>query len=115
MHAVALIVATLPIIFGLIAHRREWADKYHSTYASGLAFIATCIALASDGVIYLAAKKHAHVSALNSAFWLTVVVAILFFLDAIAYLTGRHCFKTRPPKAGDSNPEDRGQAADNGH
>lgn len=101
IHVIALIVAAVSALFGLLAHVREMSMACCSTCFSGLAAFVAFVAFIFDIIIFLVAKSR--ISSVGSAqigpaTWLTFAAALVLFFSGCFYVWGRRCINDRPPK-----------------
>ncbi|KAH9944276.1 pali-domain-containing protein [Epithele typhae] len=101
LHIVALVLAGISSIFGLLAHVREMSMAYCSTCVSGFAASVALIAFIFDIVLFYLTKSR--VTAVNNgkaefglALWLTLAAWVLLFFAGCFYGLGRCCISRRP-------------------
>ncbi|KAI5122359.1 hypothetical protein M0805_004117 [Coniferiporia weirii] len=107
LHAIALAVAAVSALFGLLAHVREMSMTCCSTFVSGFAAIITLVAFVFDIVLFFIVKERIKsidgTATFGTAVWLTLASWILLFFSGCVYACGRCCISRRQ----------RGGAADN--
>ena len=113
LHVVALILASISSVFGLLAHVREFSMSCLSTCISGLGAVVTLLAFIFDLTFFFLAKsrinsvKGASGSAtMGNAIWLTFTAWLLLFFAGCFYSFGRCCIRRRPR---DMAPSDGGR------
>ncbi|KAI0073719.1 pali-domain-containing protein [Panus rudis PR-1116 ss-1] len=101
LHAVALILAAISALFGLLAHVREFSMTCCSTCVSGFAAAIAMLAFIFDLAFFFLAKarinaiKGAHAS-IGIGLWLTLAAWIMLFFAGCFYGFGRCCISRRP-------------------
>ncbi|KAG9042493.1 hypothetical protein FS837_010808 [Tulasnella sp. UAMH 9824] len=106
LHVIALALAGVSAIFGLLAHIREFSMSCFSSCISGAAAAICLIAFIFDLVLFFVAKARINsidgASAMvGNAVWLTLAAWVLLFISGCAFGIGRCCISRRPrePKA----------------
>lgn len=106
LHVIALALAGVSAIFGLLAHIREFSMSCFSSCISGAAAAICLIAFIVDLVLFFVAKARINsidgASAMvGNAVWLTLAAWVLLFISGCAFGIGRCCISRRPrePKA----------------
>ena len=108
LHAIALCLAAVSAIFGLLAHVREFAMSCFSSCISGFAAAIALIAFLFDVVLFFVARARINSvkggsASIGVAIWLTLVAWILLFFSGCFYTLGRCCIRRRP-KTNASSP-----------
>ncbi|KAG1757818.1 pali-domain-containing protein [Suillus lakei] len=98
LHIVALGLAGVAAIFGLLAHVREMAMTCFSSCISG--FAAT---VALTAFIFDLRHLFCGSASIGNAVWLTLVAWILLFFSGCFYGVGRCCLRRRPKGAWGNN------------
>jgi hypothetical protein len=107
LHVVALVLAAISAVFGLLAHVREMSMTCCSTCISGFAAAAAMFAFIFDLVFFFLAKsrlnkvQNGHAE-MGLAMWLTLAAWIMLFFSGCFYALGRCCVSRRsrgPSKA----------------
>ena len=100
LHIVALVLAGISAIFGLLAHVREMSMAYCSTCVSGFAAAVAMVAFIFDVVLFFLTKTRVNDSGghaeIGMALWLTLAAWILLFFAGCFYGLGRCCVRRRP-------------------
>lgn len=101
LHIVALVLAGISSVFGLLAHVREMSMAYCSTCVSGFAAAVAMIAFIFDLVLFFLTKKRVNAvdggkAEFGTAIWLTVAAWVLLFFAGCFYGLGRCCVRRRP-------------------
>lgn len=101
LHIVALILAAISSLFGLLAHVREFSMTCFSSCISGIGAAITLLAFIFDLVFFFLVKSRInHVSGgsavMGSAIWLTFAAWVLLFFSGCFYSLGRCCIRRRP-------------------
>ncbi|KAI0003816.1 SUR7/PalI family-domain-containing protein [Russula compacta] len=111
LHIVALVLATISSVFGLLAHVREFSMTCFSTCISGLGATVTLLAFIFDLAFFFLAKSRINSvnggsATMGIAIWLTLAAWILLFFSGCFYGLGRCCIRRRPR---DMTPSDGGR------
>ncbi|KAG5730529.1 pH-response regulator protein palI/rim-9 [Termitomyces sp. T112] len=106
LHIVALGLAAISALFGLLAHVREISMTCFSTCISGFAAAVALLAFVFDIAIFFAAK--ARIDAVGSAeignaTWLTLAAWVLLFFSGCFFTIGRCCISKRGPRRNKDN------------
>lgn len=101
LHIVALVLAGISAIFGLLAHVREMSMTYCSTCVSGFAAAITLLAFIFDLVLFFLTRSRVNdvdggSAEMGISIWLTLAAWILLFFAGCFYGLGRCCIKRRP-------------------
>ncbi|SRR6266403_438815 len=101
LHIVALVLAAISTVFGLLAHVREFSMSCFSSCVSGLGAAITLLAFIFDLVFFFIAKSRINSvkggsATMGSAIWLTFVAWVLLFFSGCFYSLGRCCIRRRP-------------------
>ncbi|GJJ09608.1 hypothetical protein Clacol_003831 [Clathrus columnatus] len=101
LHIVAFVLAAISAIFGLLAHIREFATVYCSTFISGLAAAVALIAFIFDIAFFFLTKARINnikgaSAQTGNAIWLTLAAWLLLFFAGCFYTIGRCCIVSRP-------------------
>ncbi|KAI8990552.1 pali-domain-containing protein [Trametes punicea] len=101
LHIVALVLAGIATVFGLLAHVREMSMTYCSTFVSGFAASVAMIAFIFDLVLFFLTKSRVNAVSGGQAqtgisIWLTLAAFILLFFAGCFYGLGRCCIRRRP-------------------
>lgn len=101
LHIVALVLAAISALFGLLAHIREFATVYCSTFISGLAAAVALIAFIFDLAFFFLTKARINSiqgasAQIGNAIWLTLAAWLLLFFAGCFYTFGRCCIISRP-------------------
>ena len=110
LHIVALVLAAISAVFGLLAHVREFSMSCFSTCISGLGATVALLAFIFDITFFFLAKSRINSvsggsATMGNAIWLTLVAWILLFFSGCFYGLGRCCIRRRPR---DMVPKDGG-------
>ena len=110
LHIVALVLAAISALFGLLAHVREFSMTCFSTCISGLGAAVTLLAFIFDLVFFFLAKSRINdvkggSATMGNAIWLTFAAWLLLLFSGCFYSLGRCCIRRRPR---DMAPSDRG-------
>ncbi|KAN0060380.1 hypothetical protein ACQY0O_007709 [Thecaphora frezii] len=94
LHPVALGIAVLSVLLGLLAHCREMSMNCLPTCLSSIATVVTAIAFGLDLALFLIAKKRINSidgasAELGTAVWMTLAAWILLFCSGFAFCCGR--------------------------
>jgi hypothetical protein len=108
LHIVALFLAGISAVFGLLAHVREMSMTCFSSCISGFAAVVALLAFIFDLSLFFIVK--ARINAVQggsatpgNAIWLTGVAWVLLFFSGCFYTLGRCCLKRRPRNDGPWN------------
>ncbi|KAA1467789.1 pali-domain-containing protein [Dentipellis sp. KUC8613] len=109
LHIVALALAGISAIFGLLAHIREFSMTCFSTCISGFGAAITLLAFIFDLAFFFIAKSRINKvkggsASMGNAIWLTLAAWLLLFFAGCFYGLGRCCASRRPRN------DDRNQA-----
>lgn len=101
LHIVAFVLAAISALFGLLAHIREFATVYCSTFISGLAASVALIAFIFDIAFFFLTKSRINSikgasAQTGNAIWLTLAAFLLLFFAGCFYSIGRCCIIGRP-------------------
>ncbi|KAH8099282.1 pali-domain-containing protein [Cristinia sonorae] len=111
LHAVALILAAVSAIFGLLAHVREISMACCSTCVSGFSAAVCLIAFIFDLVLFFIAKARINAipgasASIGIGIWLTLAAWILLFFAGCFYGFGRCCISRRPKRDTEATRDD---------
>ncbi|THV01432.1 pali-domain-containing protein [Dendrothele bispora CBS 962.96] len=109
LHIVALILAAISSLFGLLAHVREMSMAYCSTCISGFAAAVALVAFIFDIALFFIAKARINAvgsASIGNAIWLTLAAWILLFFSGCFYTIGRCCISSRKPRKDNEIPHD---------
>ncbi|KAF7970871.1 hypothetical protein HWV62_22690 [Athelia sp. TMB] len=103
LHVVALILAAISALFGLLAHVREMAMTCFSSCIAGFGAVVALIAFIFDLAFFFVAKSRLNAvsgghATIGVAIWLTLASWLLLFFSGCFYGIGRCCISRRPPK-----------------
>ncbi len=100
LHIVALVLAGISAVFGLLAHVREMSMAYCSTCVSGFSAAVAMVAFIFDIVLFFLTRTRVNDSGghaeIGIAVWLTLAAWILLFFAGCFYGLGRCCIRRRP-------------------
>ena len=100
LHIVALILAGISAVFGLLAHVREMSMAYCSTCVSGFSAAVAMVAFIFDVVLFFLTRTRVNDSGghaeIGIALWLTLASWVLLFFAGCFYGLGRCCIRRRP-------------------
>ena len=101
LHIVALVLATISSVFGLLAHVRELSMSCFSSCISGLGAAITLLAFIFDLVFFFLARSRINSvkggsATIGSAIWLTFAAWLLLLFSGCFYTLGRCCIRRRP-------------------
>ena len=101
LHIVALVLATISSIFGLLAHVREFSMSCVSSCVSGVGAAITLLAFVFDLTFFFLAKSRLNSvsggrATMGNAIWLTLAAWLLLFFSGCFYSLGRCCIRRRP-------------------
>lgn len=100
LHIVALALAGISAVFGLLAHVREMSMAYCSTCVSGFSAAVAMVAFIFDIVLFFLTRTRVNDSGghaeIGIAVWLTLAAWILLFFAGCFYGLGRCCIRRRP-------------------
>jgi hypothetical protein len=101
LHPVALVLAAISALFGLLAHVREMSMTCFSSCISGFAATVAFFAFIFDIVLFFVARSRMNSvsggsATMGSAIWLTLVAWLLLFFSGCFYSIGRCCIRNRP-------------------
>ncbi|KAH8990201.1 pali-domain-containing protein [Lactarius hatsudake] len=113
LHIVALILAAISSVFGLLAHVREFSMTCFSSCTSGVGAAVTLLAFIFDLAFFFLAKSRLNSvkggkATIGNAIWLTLVAWILLFFSGCFYGLGRCCIRRRPRDMARSDREGGG-------
>ncbi|KAI0066414.1 pali-domain-containing protein [Artomyces pyxidatus] len=105
LHIVALVLAGISAIFGLLAHVRELSMTCCSTCVSGFGAAIALLAFIFDLAFFFIAKSRINAvkggsAVMGNAIWLTLAAWILLFFSGCFYGLGRCCVRRRPRDGG---------------
>lgn len=120
LHIVALVLAGISSVFGLLAHVREMSMTYCSTCISGFSATIAMTAFIFDLVLFFLTKSRVNnVSGghaeMGISIWLTLAAFLLLFFAGCFYGLGRCCISRRPSGRGrdrEERPGPDGQYSD---
>jgi hypothetical protein len=100
LHVVALVLAAVSAVFGLLAHVREMSMACCSTCISGAAAAITLLAFIFDLAFFFVAKGRINKvqggsAVIGNAIWLTLAAWLLLFFAGCFFSVGRCCAGTR--------------------
>ncbi|KAG6332773.1 hypothetical protein ID866_6318 [Astraeus odoratus] len=100
LHIVALGLAGIASIFGLLAHVREMSMTCCSSCISGFGAAVAFVAFIFDIALFFIAKSRMNSASggsasMGNAIWLTLVAAVLLFFSGCFYGIGRCCIRRR--------------------
>ncbi|KAJ7455949.1 SUR7/PalI family-domain-containing protein [Mycena galericulata] len=98
LHIVALALAAISAVFGLLAHLREMAMTCCSTLVSGLAATVAFLAFVFDLALFFLAKARINAigtASIGNAIWLTLAAWVLLTFSGCFYTLGRCCISNR--------------------
>ncbi|KAI0778309.1 SUR7/PalI family-domain-containing protein [Trametes elegans] len=101
LHIVALVLAGISAIFGLLAHVREMSMAYCSTCVSGFSATVALTAFIFDLVLFFLTKSRVNKvsgghAEIGISIWLTLAAFLLLFFAGCFYGLGRCCIRRRP-------------------
>ncbi|KAI0094188.1 SUR7/PalI family-domain-containing protein [Irpex rosettiformis] len=101
LHIVALVLACISAVFGLLAHVREFSMTCCSTLFSGGAAAVALIAFIFDIAFFFVAKSRINSvkggsASLGTGIWLTLAAWLLLFFAGCFFGLGRCCISRRP-------------------
>ncbi|KAI0308334.1 SUR7/PalI family-domain-containing protein [Multifurca ochricompacta] len=101
LHIVALVLAAISSVFGLLAHVREFSMSCFSTCISGVGAAITLLAFIFDLAFFFLAKSRLNSvkggsATMGNAIWLTLAAWLLLFFSGCFYGLGRCCVRRRP-------------------
>ncbi|KAI0698402.1 SUR7/PalI family-domain-containing protein [Cerioporus squamosus] len=101
LHLVALVLAGISAVFGLLAHVREMSMAYCSTCVSGFAAAVALVAFIFDLVLFFLTRTRINAvdgghATIGLAIWLTLAAWVLLFFAGCFYGLGRCCIRRRP-------------------
>lgn len=111
LHIVALGLAAVSAVFGLLAHVREMSMACCSTCISGFAASIALLAFIFDLVLFFVAKARINkvdggAAEIGTGIWLTLAAWILLFFSGCFFGIGRCCVRRRPRKEYDDKRGD---------
>lgn len=103
LHAVALILAAISAVFGLLAHVREMSMACCSTCVSGFAAAIALLAFIFDIALFFITKSRINAipgasASIGIGIWLTLAAWLLLFFAGCFYGFGRCCITRRPKR-----------------
>ncbi|TCD68087.1 hypothetical protein EIP91_011540 [Steccherinum ochraceum] len=106
LHAVALILAAISAVFGLLAHVREMSMACCSTCVSGFSAAIALLAFIFDLVLFFITKSRINdidgaSASMGIGIWLTLAAWLLLFFAGCFYGFGRCCISRRPKRSRD--------------
>ncbi|KDQ63160.1 hypothetical protein JAAARDRAFT_29164 [Jaapia argillacea MUCL 33604] len=112
LHVVALILAAISSLFGLLAHVREMSMTCFSTCISGFAASIALIAFIFDLILFFVAKSRMNSVQGGSAtmglgIWLTLAAWILLFFSGCFFGIGKCCISRRPRSTWEKKDDNR--------
>ncbi|EPQ60329.1 pali-domain-containing protein, partial [Gloeophyllum trabeum ATCC 11539] len=112
LHIVALVLAAISSLFGLLAHIREMSMTCFSSCVSGFAATIALLAFIFDLAFFFIARSRMNAvsggsASLGNAIWLTLAAWVLLFFSGCFFGLGRCCIKRRPRKPWDKKEDDR--------
>ncbi|KAG8904176.1 hypothetical protein FRB99_002124 [Tulasnella sp. 403] len=101
LHVIALGLAAVSALFGLLAHVREFSMSCFSSCVSGAAAAVCLIAFIFDLVLFFVARARVRsidgaTAQIGSAIWLTLAAWVLLFISGCMFGVGRCCIGGRP-------------------
>ncbi|KAH9858069.1 SUR7/PalI family-domain-containing protein [Lenzites betulinus] len=101
LHIVALVLAGISAVFGLLAHVREMSMAYCSTCISGFSATVAMTAFIFDLVLFFLTKSRVNAvsgghAEMGISIWLTLAAFLLLFFAGCFYGLGRCCITRRP-------------------
>ncbi|OCH96416.1 pali-domain-containing protein [Obba rivulosa] len=101
LHIVALVLAAVSAVFGLLAHVREMSMAYCSTCVSGFAAAIALVAFIFDIALFFITKSRINnvqggSATIGNGIWLTLAAWLLLFFAGCFYGLGRCCVQRRP-------------------
>jgi len=113
LHIVALILAAISSVFGLLAHVREFSMTCFSSCTSGVGAAITLLAFIFDLAFFFVAKSRLNSvkggsATIGNAIWLTLTAWLLLFFSGCFYGLGRCCIRRRPRDMARSDREGGG-------
>ncbi|KAI0651975.1 SUR7/PalI family-domain-containing protein [Trametes meyenii] len=101
LHIVALVLAGISAVFGLLAHVREMSMAYCSTCVSGFSASIAMTAFIFDLVLFFLTKSRVNKvdgghAEMGISIWLTLAAFLLLFFAGCFYGLGRCCIRRRP-------------------
>ncbi|OSD03191.1 pali-domain-containing protein [Trametes coccinea BRFM310] len=101
LHIVALVLAGISAVFGLLAHVREMSMTYCSTCVSGFSATVALVAFIFDLVLFFLTKTRVNDvegghAEMGISIWLTLAAFLLLFFAGCFYGLGRCCIRRRP-------------------
>lgn len=101
LHIVALILAGISAIFGLLAHIREFSMVCCSTCISGFAAAVALFAFIFDIALFFIVKSRINSvksgsATMGAAIWMTLAAWLLLFFAGCFFGLGRCCISRRP-------------------
>ncbi|KAF5368544.1 hypothetical protein D9758_002150 [Tetrapyrgos nigripes] len=109
LHIVALALAGISAIFGLLAHVREFGNSCLSTCVSGFAAAVALVAFIFDIALFFIAKARINAvgsASIGNAIWLTLAAWILLTFSGCFYTIGRCCLSSRKPRNDNRLPQE---------
>ncbi|KAG6849974.1 hypothetical protein H0H93_002976 [Arthromyces matolae] len=106
LHIVALGLAAISALFGLLAHVREMSMTCFSTCISGFAASIALLAFIFDIALFFSAKARINSvgsAEIGNATWLTLAAWVLLFFSGCFYTVGRCCISNRAPRKNRDN------------
>ncbi|KAH9898277.1 SUR7/PalI family-domain-containing protein [Cubamyces lactineus] len=103
LHIVALVLAGISSVFGLLAHVREMSMTYCSTCVSGFSATVAMVAFIFDLVLFYLTKSRVNNvegghAEMGISIWLTLAAFLLLFFAGCFYGLGRCCIRRRPSR-----------------
>ncbi|KAI9454137.1 pali-domain-containing protein [Lactarius psammicola] len=113
LHVIALILAAISSVFGLLAHVREFSMTCFSSCTSGVGAAITLLAFIFDLAFFFVAKSRLNSvrggsATIGNAIWLTLTAWLLLFFSGCFYGLGRCCIRRRPRDMARSDREGGG-------
>lgn len=108
LHIVALILAAISSLFGLLAHVREMSMTCFSSCIAGFGAVVALLAFIFDISFFFIAKSRLNAvkggsATFGNAIWLTLGAWVLLFFSGCFYGIGRCCIRRRPRNNWDGN------------
>ncbi|KII94051.1 hypothetical protein PLICRDRAFT_66343, partial [Plicaturopsis crispa FD-325 SS-3] len=118
LHIVALALAGISAVFGLLAHVREMSMTCCSTCVSGFAALVAMLAFVFDLALFFLAKARLNKvsggsATMGNAIWLTLAAWVLLFFSGCFYTIGRCCVSRRPRSSARDKEDNTGPPAGN--
>lgn len=114
LHLVALVLAAISAVFGLLAHVSEFAGTCCSTCVAGFSAAVAFLAFVFDLALFFLTKSRINeekggTAVMGNAIWLTLAAWILLFLSGFFYCCGSCCIRNRPSRNRNNRGFEEGQ------